>query len=68
MTTAKKHLCSILDKKLKGLLSKKEGVNAKEFQEIIRLDYIMTDKNLCGVKEKESELSKIERLRKRLKI
>jgi len=49
MTTAKKYLCSIVDKKLKKLLYQ-ESVNAKEFQEIVKLDYIMTNENICGAK------------------
>lgn len=65
--TAKKYLCNIMDKKLKKLLSK-ESIDANEFQEIIKLDYIMTDENMCGVKskKKDSDLVAIKKMKKRL--
>ncbi len=65
MTTAKKHLCSIVDKKLKKLLSK-ETVTVNEVQDIFRYDYIMDNEGMCGTKKKDSELTKIEKLRKKL--
>lgn len=67
MTTAKKHMCNIADKKLKKLLSK-EFVNVNEMMEIFRLDIMMTEESMCGKKKKESELNKIGKIRKKLGI
>ncbi len=65
MTSAKKHMCNIANAKLKKLLSK-SSVNFNETVEIFKFDYTMNESTMCAKKKKETELSKIKKLRKRL--